>query len=158
MLQLVDLAGSEKAPSVNDAQLLLETQKINTGISALNLVVTQLAAKDQHVSYHNSRLTQLLEGTFRGVGGIIMICTITLDMGAEENTLSTLCFTKSAKSVDRSYAYKLTSLQGNSKKDSAASKVSNRIVAIVEQISTLKGELEIVRICECVSSQLTASL
>lgn len=100
LLQLVDLAGSEKVDASHDPLRTAETKNINTSISALNLVVEQLVTKQPHISYRNSHLTKLLEGSLCGNAFVLIVCTITLDMGTEESTLSTLRFAGNAKRVD----------------------------------------------------------
>jgi len=66
-LHLVDLAGSERiSRSEATGDRLKEAQYINRSLSALGDVMSDLAAKNSHVPFRNSKLTQLLKDSLSG--------------------------------------------------------------------------------------------
>ena len=62
-LYLVDLAGSERAAATEgkDDAMKAEGRKINASLSALGLCIHELAHGGKHISYRNSKLTNLLQ-------------------------------------------------------------------------------------------------
>lgn len=52
-----------------------------------------------HVPYRNSVLTKILKNSLTGKSKIIIICTISLDERFLDETLSTLRFAQTAKSI-----------------------------------------------------------
>ena len=66
-LSLVDLAGSESQKKTGaDGDTLKEANAINKSLSALGNVISELTSGKGHVSYRNSKLTELLQD---GLGG-----------------------------------------------------------------------------------------
>ena len=66
-LTLVDLAGSESQKKTGaDGDTLKEANAINKSLSALGNVISELTSGKGHVSYRNSKLTELLQD---GLGG-----------------------------------------------------------------------------------------
>lgn len=67
-LHLVDLAGSERiSRSEATGDRLKEAQYINKSLSALGDVMADLSAKNAHVPFRNSKLTQLLKDSLSGI-------------------------------------------------------------------------------------------
>jgi hypothetical protein len=77
---IVDLAGSErieKSGVMGDKQALQEAICINKSLSALGDVVGAIAAKQAHIPFRNSLLTQALQPSLTREGSkVLMICTI----------------------------------------------------------------------------------
>ena len=77
---IADLAGSErieKSGVMGDKQALQEAICINKSLSALGDVVGAIAAKQAHIPFRNSLLTQALQPSLTREGSkVLMICTI----------------------------------------------------------------------------------
>jgi len=92
-LHLVDLAGSERVGrSEATGDRLKEAQYINKSLSALGDVMADLAAKNAHVPFRNSKLTQLLKDSLSGQAKSMMFMHISPEDSSRGETLSTLNF------------------------------------------------------------------
>eukprot|EP00210_Caulerpa_lentillifera_P005201 g4969.t1 len=92
-LHLVDLAGSERiSRSEATGDRLKEAQHINRSLSALGDVMSDLAAKNSHVPFRNSKLTQLLKDSLSGQAKAMMFMHISPEDSSRGETLSTLNF------------------------------------------------------------------
>ncbi|KAJ2098914.1 hypothetical protein GGI09_003064 [Coemansia sp. S100] len=96
-LNLVDLAGSENnARSGADTH---ETGSINKSLLYLGQVITAVIAKDTHVPYRNSKLTQMLRDSLGGNMRACMIATINTSPQNFVETDSTLDYAEKTKGV-----------------------------------------------------------
>ncbi|KAF8055758.1 KIN14F [Scenedesmus sp. PABB004] len=92
-LHLIDLAGSERvSKSEASGDRLTEAQHINRSLSALGDVMAALAAKDRHVPYRNSKLTQLLQDSLQGQAKVMMFMHISPEANQHGESVSTLKF------------------------------------------------------------------
>jgi alpha-tubulin suppressor-like RCC1 family protein len=101
-LNLVDLAGSERLSEfeVRQPDLLGETGHINKSLFVLALVISKLAeGKSQHIPYRDSKLTRILSMALGGNSLTAVICTLSPAAMNFQQTISTLRFAMSAKTV-----------------------------------------------------------
>lgn len=92
-LHLVDLAGSERVGrSEATGDRLKEAQYINKSLSSLGDVMSNLAAKNSHVPFRNSKLTQLLKDSLSGQAKSMMFMHISPELLSRGETMSTLNF------------------------------------------------------------------
>ncbi|XP_059614251.1 chromosome-associated kinesin KIF4A [Phlebotomus argentipes] len=101
--QLVDLAGSERASKTKaTGERFKEGVKINQGLLCLGNVISALGSGNQQgnfVSYRDSKLTRLLQGSLGGNSVTLMIaCVSPADYNLEE-TVSTLRYANRAKKI-----------------------------------------------------------
>ena len=104
VLNLVDLAGSEKVQKTGaEGDRLKEACSINTSLTQLGLVITQLCeqseGKNVVISYRDSILTRLLSNALGGNSKTTMICAVSPDKNNIEETLSTLRYANNAKNI-----------------------------------------------------------
>mmetsp|Transcript_36397 Transcript_36397/g.50026 ORF Transcript_36397/g.50026 Transcript_36397/m.50026 type:complete len:586 (-) Transcript_36397:174-1931(-) len=101
LLTLVDLAGSERANHTQAAGVRLrEGAHINTSLHYLSHVIHLLSqGQTGHIPYRNSSLTRILQPALGGNGRTAIISTVTMADTYAEETLSTLKFATSAKSI-----------------------------------------------------------
>lgn len=93
-LNLIDLAGSERlAQSGAEGVQLKETQAINKSLSFLGNVISQIASKEKHIQFRNSKLTQVLQPHLNSESAkVLMIVNVSpLGMHASE-TINSLRF------------------------------------------------------------------
>lgn len=106
----IDLAGSEKQKeTLVEGKRLKEAANINKSLSTLSLVISKLSEISQkkpqssqaivHVPYRNSVLTKILKNSLTGKSRIIIVCTVSLEDRFLEETISTLRFAQTAKSI-----------------------------------------------------------
>lgn len=129
-LNLVDLAGSESALTAEvKGQRLQESKNINRSLSTLSRVINQLASggKGQYISFRDSQLTKLLQGSLAGNSRISVICCVS-PVGME--TKSTLNFASSAKKIS-------LSVSANEVVDD-----QTKIKQMQKELARLKKELE----------------
>ncbi|PSC71702.1 kinesin KIFC3 isoform X4 isoform A [Micractinium conductrix] len=101
VLHLIDLAGSERiARSEVAGQQLKEAQAINKSLSALGDVIASLQAKNGHVPYRNSKLTQVLQDSLCGSSKVLLVCCVSPEVGDSPETLSSLNFASRAAQVE----------------------------------------------------------
>uniref|UniRef100_A0A1B0DNZ8 Uncharacterized protein n=1 Tax=Phlebotomus papatasi TaxID=29031 RepID=A0A1B0DNZ8_PHLPP len=101
--QLVDLAGSERASKTKaTGERFREGVKINQGLLCLGNVISALGSGNNQgnfVSYRDSKLTRLLQGSLGGNSVTLMIaCVSPADYNVEE-TISTLRYANRAKNI-----------------------------------------------------------
>lgn len=91
LFRLVDLAGSERAKKTGaEGDRLREANNINQSLSTLGKCIMALAAKEKHIPFRDSKLTQLLMNSLGGNSATLMIaCVSPADTNFEE-TLQTL--------------------------------------------------------------------
>jgi len=104
-LNLVDLAGSERhgktGISTNSGDAFTESKSINLSLSCLGKVIQALSAdKPGHVPYRESKLTRLLQDSLGGNARTMMIANISPSDTNFEETLSTLKYAHTTKSVN----------------------------------------------------------
>ena len=85
-LSLIDLAGSERVKKTNSTYFyrnfsdlrLKEAKFINTSLSALGNVISELAMNDseRYIPYRSSKLTRILKNSLTGRSKIAVICTL----------------------------------------------------------------------------------
>ncbi|KAJ3846238.1 kinesin motor domain-containing protein [Lentinula lateritia] len=102
VLSLIDLAGSEKATS--DKERMQEGKYINTSLLTLGTVISKLSdnatkQKNDHIPFHDSKLTRLLQPSLSGNTRISVICTINPDPSPVAESTSTLLFAKRVKGM-----------------------------------------------------------
>lgn len=102
-LNLVDLAGSERIGITGaKGQRLEECKKINQSLSALGHVIAALTDKKlkrSHIPYRDSKLTRLLEDSLGGNCKTTFMAMISPAVDAFNESISTLRFANSAKSI-----------------------------------------------------------
>lgn len=99
-LNLVDLAGSEnigRSGAINNRAK--EAGKINQSLLTLGRVITSLTEGRPHVPYRESKLTRLLQDALGGKSKTCIIATISPSSLNLEETLSTLEYAHTAKSI-----------------------------------------------------------
>lgn len=99
-LNLVDLAGSEcvgRSGAKNDRAR--EAGSINQSLLTLGRVITALVDHRDHIPYHDSKLTRLLQESLGGKAKTCIIATLSPSQGDLEESLSTLDYTYRAKSI-----------------------------------------------------------
>eukprot|EP00929_Paragymnodinium_shiwhaense_P089268 TRINITY_DN49443_c0_g1_i1.p1 TRINITY_DN49443_c0_g1~~TRINITY_DN49443_c0_g1_i1.p1 ORF type:complete len:1066 (+),score=259.91 TRINITY_DN49443_c0_g1_i1:131-3328(+) len=99
-LSLVDLAGSEKIRNnaVVSKTIMDELTAINTSLSALGQCISALVStKRTHVPCRDSKLTRLLQDSFRGRALTVMCVCVSPTASSLEETLSSLKFADRAK-------------------------------------------------------------
>lgn len=70
----------------------MEAQHINRSLSALGDVMAALAAKERHVPYRNSKLTQLLQDSLAGQAKVMMFMHVAPESSSHGESVSTLKF------------------------------------------------------------------
>mmetsp|Transcript_127155 Transcript_127155/g.317552 ORF Transcript_127155/g.317552 Transcript_127155/m.317552 type:complete len:890 (-) Transcript_127155:390-3059(-) len=105
-VNLVDLAGSERqAKTKAEGARLKEGAMINKSLSNLAAVISKLSAASQspsandHVPFRNSKLTHLLQESLSGNSKTVMVAAISPAKSNLDETLSTLRFAQTCKSV-----------------------------------------------------------
>lgn len=83
---MIDLAGSERVKKTNSTYFyrnfsdlrLKEAKFINTSLSALGNVISELAMNDseRYIPYRSSKLTRILKNSLTGRSKIAVICTL----------------------------------------------------------------------------------
>ncbi len=97
---LVDLAGSENiGRSGAESKRAREAGMINQSLLTLGRVITALVEKSSHVPYRESKLTRLLQDSLGGRTKTKLIATVSPARCNVEETLSTLEYAMSAKSI-----------------------------------------------------------
>lgn len=105
ILNLIDLAGSERlaksgandAKAGGNAQLLSETQSINSSLSSLSKVIRAMQDRASHVPFRDSKLTYLLQHSLSGKGCKTLLVANVNPLHA--NTHESLCTLRFAESV-----------------------------------------------------------
>jgi hypothetical protein len=96
-LHLIDLAGSERLDrSQAEGDRLTETKHINASLSSLGRVMGSIAKNQNHISFRDCKLTQLLEDSLRGGKNskCMMFMHVTPEASSAQETRSTLEFGK----------------------------------------------------------------
>ncbi|WFD43535.1 hypothetical protein MPSI1_002197 [Malassezia psittaci] len=116
-LNLIDLAGSERAAS--ELARRKEGAYINKSLLTLGTVIAKLTepsstpsftsstsstssatnSSQQHIPYRDSKLTRLLQTSLSGDARVAVLCTISQEFSAAQETLSTLKFGRRCKMV-----------------------------------------------------------
>lgn len=91
-LNLVDLAGFTKAQGTE----AIEEHQTDISLFTLESIITQMNKSEniqEHIDYHNSKLTELLQSSLSGNALIAIICTVT-PVALKETcyTLSLVCY------------------------------------------------------------------
>ncbi|KAF5391361.1 hypothetical protein D9757_001867 [Collybiopsis confluens] len=99
-LNMVDLAGSENiGRSGAENKRAREAGMINQSLLTLGRVINALVDKAQHVPYRESKLTRILQDSLGGRTKTSIIATVSPARSNLEETLSTLDYAMSAKSI-----------------------------------------------------------
>lgn len=99
-LHLVDLAGSERLSKTEaTGQQAIEGAKINQSLLSLGNVISALVTNAKHVSYRDSKLTQLLQDSLGGNAKTVMIATLGPASYNYDETLSTLLYATRARDI-----------------------------------------------------------
>lgn len=159
-LNFVDLAGSEKVNSSQAAaeiekirhanfsvmshksdidKIMAEGKNINTSLFYLCQVINKLSEKklgiiknDSHIPFRNSNLTKILRSSLAGNARTCIICTATAARSQFEQTLSTLRFGNSARSIT------------NKVRANIRTETNTQLLLTYEQdIASLKKEVEL---------------
>jgi len=103
VLNLVDLAGSERLSATMPATAGEDTsarqkETLNINLSLMNLrkVITALAAKQAHIPYRESVLTQLLQNALGGECKMLMFVNVSPEPANVSQSLSSLKFASTA--------------------------------------------------------------
>lgn len=144
-LYLVDLAGSEKVGKTGAKGTTLDEAKmINKSLSALGNVINALTdGKSKHVPYRDSKLTRVLQESIGGNSRTTLIVNCSPDSSNEMETLSTLRFGTRAKSIKNKATVNEERSVGEMK--IICNKLQQEIVRLRKYITTLEGELGIVK-------------
>jgi hypothetical protein len=109
VLNIIDLAGSEDQRTTGaTGERLRQGAANNLSLHTLGQVISALAhnsdpaAKKKHVPYRDSVLTQLLEQSLGGNARTFMLATVSPDLLATDETLSTLRYASRAKLIKNS--------------------------------------------------------
>jgi kinesin family protein C2/C3 len=98
-LHLIDLAGSERLNrSGAEGERATEAKAINLSLSTLGRVLAGIAANQRHISFRDSKITQLLEDSLTGGHGkskCMMFMHVAPEAPSGQETRSTLEFGKS---------------------------------------------------------------
>ena len=80
---------------------LEEAKFINTSLSALGNVISELATNDseRYIPYRNSKLTKILKNSLTGRSKITVICTLEISESNLYETYSTLLFADRCKAI-----------------------------------------------------------
>jgi hypothetical protein len=159
-INFVDLAGSEKVNTIQAAaetekirhqqfsvmsnksdmdKIISEGKNINTSLFYLCQVINKLSEKklgiiksDSHVPFRNSNLTKILRSSLAGNARTCIICTATAVRSQFEQTLSTLRFGNSARSIT------------NKVRANIRTETNTQLLLTYEQdIASLKKEVEL---------------
>ena len=159
-VNFVDLAGSEKVSSTQAAaeiekirhanfsvmsnksdidKIMAEGKNINTSLFYLCQVINKLSEKklgiiksDSHIPFRNSNLTKILRSSLAGNARTCIICTATAARSQFEQTLSTLRFGNSARSIT------------NKVRANIRTETNTQLLLTYEQdIASLKKEVEL---------------
>lgn len=159
-INFVDLAGSEKIKTLQAAaemekfknsqfsalsyksdidRIMAEGKNINTSLFYLCQVINKLSEKklgiiksDSHIPFRNSNLTKILRSSLAGNSRTCIICTATAARSQFEQTLSTLRFGNSARSIT------------NKVRANIKTETNTQLLLTYEQdIASLKRELEL---------------
>lgn len=103
-LNFVDLAGSErlKNTKASDDGRLKEGISINSGLTALGKVITQLSTTHNaaaHISYRDSKLTRLLQDSLGGKAITYLIACVSNEKHYVGETTNTLSYAQRARSI-----------------------------------------------------------
>lgn len=98
-LLLIDLAGNEKYEATNEKLYSTEVCSINRSLSALSLCINELSRGNKSISYRNSILTRLLQGSLGGSSKTVFICTVSSCLTNVRDTISSLQLAAKAKKV-----------------------------------------------------------
>jgi len=99
-LHLVDLAGSERLKKTEaTGKQAKEGAKINQSLLSLGNVISALVTGAKHVSYRDSKLTQLLQDSLGGNSKTVMIATLGPADYNYDETLSTLLYATRARDI-----------------------------------------------------------
>lgn len=100
-LHFVDLAGSERLKNTraSDDGRLKEGISINSGLTSLGKVITQLSTMNPHISYRDSKLTRLLQDSLGGKAITYLIACVANERHYLGETLNTLSYAQRARSI-----------------------------------------------------------
>ncbi|EER01670.1 hypothetical protein Pmar_PMAR008249 [Perkinsus marinus ATCC 50983] len=110
-LNLVDLSGSERSGKTGaEGERLKEGTAINQSLTNLGICIRELSEKmgklssggEYHIPFRNSKLTFLLKDSLCGNSRTFMIATISPSSSETEETLGTLRFASSVKTIKTS--------------------------------------------------------
>lgn len=102
-LHLVDLAGSERLSKTQAEGLTaIQGAKINRSLLELGNVISALVTGKKHISYRNSKLTQILQDSLGGNSKTVMIATLGPASKNYEETNSTLLYATRARDIKNS--------------------------------------------------------
>lgn len=154
VVNFVDLAGSERTCNVQALEdkhnfsysstrseqdrIVAESKNINTSLFYLCQVITKLSElkmglikNESHIPYRNSNLTKILRSSLGGNSRTCVICTVTSAVSQFEQTVSTLRFGNSARSITNN-------VKANVKRETNA----QLLLGYQQDITSLKKELE----------------
>ena len=99
-LHLVDLAGSERLKKTEAVGTQAkEGAKINQSLLSLGNVISGLVTGAKHISYRDSKLTQLLQDSLGGNSKTVMIATLGPASYNYDETLSSLLYATRARDI-----------------------------------------------------------
>ncbi|KAK9862343.1 hypothetical protein WJX84_009346 [Apatococcus fuscideae] len=131
-LHLIDLAGSERVgKSEATGDRLEEAKHINKSLSALGDVMSALAAKQNHIPFRNSKLTQLLQDSLCGQAKAMTFVHVAPEVSSHGESVSTLQFGSRVSEVTL----------GQAKKNSE----SGRVFEAKEALARLEREAGLAR-------------
>eukprot|EP00290_Baffinella_frigidus_P020953 CAMPEP_0180189786 /NCGR_PEP_ID=MMETSP0987-20121128/531_1 /TAXON_ID=697907 /ORGANISM="non described non described, Strain CCMP2293" /LENGTH=534 /DNA_ID=CAMNT_0022144167 /DNA_START=15 /DNA_END=1615 /DNA_ORIENTATION=+ len=99
-LHLVDLAGSERqAKALTQGAADVESKHINRSLSSLQDVFAALLAKEKHIPFRNSKLTQLLQDSLAGNSKVLMVVTVSSRVEDARESVASLALARRVRSI-----------------------------------------------------------
>jgi kinesin family protein 2/24 len=93
-ISFIDLAGNERGADHMDQnkQTKIDGAEINKSLLSLKECIRALDMAKSHTPFRGSKLTMVLKDSFVGFCNTVMICNVSPNVAASENTLNTLRF------------------------------------------------------------------
>lgn len=137
----VDLAGSERVDKTNAVgQTFEEAKKINLSLTCLANVIKSLSVGSGHIPYRDSKLTRILQESLGGNTKTMLILCCSPDLSNIEETLSTLRFGKSAKTIKNQV--KVNVRRSAQELEYMLKRLQGELAAERKQVESLRSEID----------------
>ncbi|EGR32241.1 kinesin motor domain protein [Ichthyophthirius multifiliis] len=129
-IAFVDLAGSERIKKSQSTGIRMEeAKKINSSLSALSSVISQLYKQQSYIDYRSSKLTRILQNCLNNQSKIALIATLE---PSEENSFesySTLLFASRCQDIQQLPSQSLSNIyQIGNKQDMEIKELKDKIL------------------------------